>query len=72
MAVFWNKKWIFRVLGGWDLSGLRILLVIFGPAPLQRPKEKKKFAKYIFFDRQWVQTSAKPRFIEIEIEKNDF
>ena len=37
--------------------------LFFGPAPLQRPKGEKKV-------RQWVQTSAKPRFIEIEIEKN--
>ena len=54
----------FWVLG---LSGLRILLSYFWPAPLQRPKEKK--VRNFFFDRQWVQTPAKPRFIEIEIEK---
>ena len=58
----------FGVLG---LSGLRILLSYFWTAPLQRPKEKK-VRNYFFFDRQWVQTPAKPRFIEIEIEKNRF
>ena len=39
MAGFWKKKsGIFGVLG---LSGLRILLSYFWPAPLQRPKGKK-------------------------------
>ena len=52
------------------LSGLRILLSYFWPAPLQRKKEKK--VRNFFFDRQWVQTSAKPLCIEIEIEKSRF
>ena len=57
----------FGVLG---LSGLRILLRHFWSAPLQRPKEKKVRKKKI--DLKWVQTCAKPRFIEIKIEKRQF
>ena len=73
MAGFWKKKsGIFVFFWVWGLSGLRILLSYFWPAPLQRPKGKKKSAKYIFSDRQWVQTPAKPLFIEIEIRKNRF
>ena len=66
-----KKKRNFRVFGGLGLSGLRILLSYFWPAPLQRPEGKKKSAIF-FFDHQWVQTPAKPRFIEIEIEKSRF
>ena len=47
-------------------------LSYFWPAPLQRPKEKKKKVRKKKIDRQWVQTPAKPRFIEIEIEKSRF
>ena len=74
MAGFWKKKsGIFVFFGVLGLSVLRILLSYFWPAPLQRPKEKKKkVRKIIFFGRQWVQTPAKPRFIEIEIEKSNF
>ena len=63
-----KKSGIFGVFGVLGSSGLRILLSYFWPAPLQRPKEKKKTTIF-FFDRQWVQTRAKPLFIEIEIEK---
>ena len=42
MAVFGKKSGNFSVFvfGVWGLSGLRILLSYFWPAPLLRPKEK--------------------------------
>ena len=45
--------------------------VIFGPAPLLRPKGEK-ISKKKKIGLKWVQTCAKPRFIEIEIEKRRF
>ena len=66
-----EKKWNFRVFWSFGASSLRILPSYFWPAPLQRPKGNKKVSKKKI-DRQWVQTSAKPRFIEIEIEKSRF
>ena len=42
MAWFWKKKVEFSCFWGvWGLSGLRILLSYFWPAPLQRPKGGK-------------------------------
>ena len=38
-------------LGVWGLSGLRILQSYFWPAPLQRPKEKKRKKKSAKFGR---------------------
>ena len=70
MAGFWKKKWNFRVFWGFGAFPAReFCYVIFGPAPLLRPKEKKT-ANYYFFDLQWVKTTVKPLFIEISIEKS--
>ena len=69
------------VLGG---MGILVFFGVWGPfrppnsaklflaGPITAPQGKKKVRKIYFFDRQWVQTPAKPRFIEIEIEKSRF
>ena len=50
-------------------SGIFVFFGCFGASPHYSGLRGKKVRKTIFFDRQWVQTIAKPLFIEIEIEK---
>ena len=70
-----------------NILGFRLLeiFVFFGGLGPSRPPNsaklflgqphysglRKKKVHIFFFDRQWVETSAKPRFTEIEIEKKN-
>ena len=71
MAGFWEKSGIFAYFGVLGLSGLRILLSYFWPAQLRRPKQKKS-TQIFFLTANGSKPPAKPRFIEIEIEKSRF
>ena len=65
----WWKFWCFF----WGFGAFRPpnSAKLFLAGPITAPLEKKKgLQNYYFFARQWVQNPAKPRFIEIEIEKS--
>ena len=63
----WQIFVFFEVLGAFRPPNSAKL---FLGQPHYSALREKKVRKIIFFNRQWVQTPAKPLFIEIEIEKS--
>ena len=68
---FWGEWKIWCFLGVWGLSGLRILPSYFWASRITAPYGKK-VRNCFFRPSMGPNHTAKPRFIEIEIEKSQF